>query len=112
MMVMSVASSHHRSIPGTPRVTARLNANATVMASEISVIIPGSRSRISCTAPRKKTKPPYKKRIDPNTAGTYRDPGNAGAVNPNQSWTIGDHTTVGIVSKTEPQNLSRNIETL
>ena len=47
MMVMSVASSHQRSIPGTPRVTATLNVNATVMASEMSVIIPGRRSLIS-----------------------------------------------------------------
>ena len=46
-MVISVASSHQRSMPGAPKVTARLNAKATVMASEISVIIPGSRSLIS-----------------------------------------------------------------
>jgi hypothetical protein len=44
MIVTSVASSHHRSEPGNPRVTARLKTKATPIASEISVIIPGRRA--------------------------------------------------------------------
>ncbi len=58
MMVTSVASSHHSGMPGKPSVTARLNRNATVMASEISVIIPGSLRRTSPMALRTKTQPP------------------------------------------------------
>ena len=58
MIVTRVASSHHRSEPGNPKVTARLNTNATLIASEISVIIPGRRSRISPTAPLINTQPP------------------------------------------------------
>ena len=58
MTVTSVASSHHKSDPGKPSVTARLNTNATLIASEMSVIIPGNRSRISLTAPWMNTQPP------------------------------------------------------
>src|SRR4051794_9542705 len=80
MIVTSVASSHHRSEPGNPKVTARLNPNATMIASEMSVIIPGRRSRSSATAPRMNTEPPYPNTSAPNTAGTQRDaPGPPGA---------------------------------
>jgi aminoglycoside N3'-acetyltransferase len=58
MMVTSVASSHHRSIPGKPNVTATLKAKATVIANAINVIMPGRRSVSSPMAPLMKTKPP------------------------------------------------------
>ena len=58
MIVTSVASSHQRSIPGKPSVTAALKRQATVMASAISVIMPGLRSTISPLAPRMNTHPP------------------------------------------------------
>ena len=58
MIVTSVASSHHNAIARKPSVTARLNTKATVIASEISVIIPGRRSRSSPAAPFRKTQPP------------------------------------------------------
>jgi hypothetical protein len=58
MIVTRVASSHQRSVPGKPSVTARLNTNATVMASAMSVIMPGRRSASSPAAPLTKTQPP------------------------------------------------------
>ena len=73
MIVTNVASSHHRSEPGKPNVTARLNPNATVIASEMSVIMPGKRSRSSVIAPRMNTQPPYANTSVPKTAGTQRD---------------------------------------
>lgn len=57
-MLTSVASSSQSGIPGNPNVTAVLKTNATEIASAISVIIPGRRSRSSCTAPCKKGRPP------------------------------------------------------
>src|SRR5262249_9685962 len=45
-------------------------------------------------------------------AGMYEDPGNTGGVNPNHSWMISLHTSVGIVSSRLSQNRSRNISTL
>jgi len=47
MMVTSVASSHHSGIPSQPSATAALYPNATVIASAIRIIMPGSRSWIS-----------------------------------------------------------------
>ena len=58
MIVTSVASSSQSGMPRKPRVTARLKTNATVIASEMSVIIPGSRSFSSRAAPCRKTQPP------------------------------------------------------
>ncbi len=58
MTVTSVASSSQSGIPGYPSVTATLKTKATVMASEMSVIIPGSRLRSSRAAPWRKTRPP------------------------------------------------------
>lgn len=46
-MVTSVASSHHSGIPSQPSATAALYPNATVIASAIRIIMPGSRSWIS-----------------------------------------------------------------
>ena len=72
MIVTSVASSHQRSTPGKPNVTARLNTKATLIASAISVIIPGRRSASSPIAPLTKTQPPCTKMSIPNRAGTHR----------------------------------------
>ena len=47
----SVASSSQSGIPGAPRVTAALNTKATLIAREISVIMPGSWARNSRIAP-------------------------------------------------------------
>ena len=58
MIVTSDDSSHQSGIPGAPKLTAALNTNATEMASEMSVIIPGLRSCSSCQAPCTKTQPP------------------------------------------------------
>src|SRR4029453_10326953 len=44
MIVTSVASSSQSGVPAKPSVTAALNPNATQMASEMSVIMPGSRA--------------------------------------------------------------------
>lgn len=41
MIVTSVASPHHRSMLSAPSVTARLKPKATLIASAISVIMPG-----------------------------------------------------------------------
>ena len=79
MIVTSDASSSHSGMPGKPNVTATLNPNATVMASEISVIMPGVRSRSSRAAPCRNTQPPYRKTSDPNTAGMTPLPWKAGA---------------------------------
>ena len=51
-----------------------------MIASEMSVIIPGSRSRISRAAPWRNTHPPYANAAVPNTAGMYVEPGKRGAV--------------------------------
>jgi hypothetical protein len=45
-------------MPGKPNVTARLNTKATVIASAISVIMPGRRSASSPVAPLTNTQPP------------------------------------------------------
>jgi hypothetical protein len=58
MTVTRVASSSQRGIPGYPAVTATLNPKATVMASAMSVIIPGSLARNSRKAPWRKVQPP------------------------------------------------------
>ena len=60
MMVTSDDSSHQSGIPGAPKLTATLNTKATEMASEISVIIPGNRSRSSWSPPLRNTEPPYR----------------------------------------------------
>jgi hypothetical protein len=112
MMVTSVASSSQRGIPGNPNVTATLNTIATEMASAISVIIPGRRSRSSLIAPLMNGVPPYKNTAVPNTAGIHWDPGNCGAVNGSSCWSMWPHTSVGMVSSSEIRNLSRNIATL
>src|SRR5439155_24651268 len=103
IIVTSVASSHQRSEPGKPIVTARLNTNATLIASEMSVIIPGNRPRISPMAPLMNTQPPYAKTSVPKVAGIHRDAaGPPGAAYPNQSWTIGAQMIVGIDSTNAP----------
>ena len=58
MIVTSEASSHHNASPGYPSDTARLKTNATVIAREIRVIIPGLLSRSSCNPPLTNTNPP------------------------------------------------------
>ena len=58
MIAINVETSSHSGMPGNPSVTAALNTNATLIASEINVIIPGSRSRNSRSPPRTKTDPP------------------------------------------------------
>ncbi len=75
MMVTSVASSSHSGMPGYPNVTAALKTNATVMASAISVIIPGSRSRSSRQAPWRNGQPAVQEHCRPEERG---DPPMAG----------------------------------
>jgi hypothetical protein len=58
MIVTSVASSSQSGMLRKPRVTARLKAKATLIASAMSVIIPGRRARSSRTAPSRKGAPP------------------------------------------------------
>ena len=109
--MISVASSHQMSMAKRPSVAAREVTKATVIAKLIRVIIPGWRSASSPRAPRRKTRPPYRKTIEPRIAGTSADPGKAGAVYPSQCWTSRDQTTTGIVRAKLSQNLSRNIAT-
>ncbi len=63
-------------------VTAALKTNATAIASAMSVIIPGSRSRSSRAAPRMNGVPPYAKTIVPRTGASQVEPGKAGACHP------------------------------
>ena len=58
MMVISVASSHQISTENSPRDPATLVMKATLIASEISVIMPGCLSRSSSRPPRRNTNPP------------------------------------------------------
>ena len=58
IIVTRVANSHQRGEASNPSSTATLKTNATVMASEIRVIIPGIRSLISPQPLFKKTSPP------------------------------------------------------
>ena len=58
MTVMSVDSSHHTSTSKMPSVAAHDAANATTIASEMRVIMPGWRLRSSSRAPCRKTSPP------------------------------------------------------
>ena len=93
-------------------VTARLKMNATLIASVMSVIIPGSRSSISRQAPWMKTQPPYANTSAPNTAGTQRDAtGRQARNNRTSAESSGAHTNVGIESRSVPQNFCRNIST-
>ena len=69
MIVVRVASSHQKSMPSSPRVTASENPNATTSASEIRVIMPGLLARSSDTAPLRNTRPPITKISRPNAAG-------------------------------------------
>ena len=78
MIVISVASSHQISTSKRPSVPAQEVTKATMIASEMSVIIPGWRSGSSPWAPRMKTMPPYRKMIVPRIAGTYSMPGTVG----------------------------------
>ncbi len=57
-MSISVASSQKNTLPSTPSTTAVLYAHATVIATPIRVIIPGSRSDTSSTRPVRKGHPP------------------------------------------------------
>src|SRR5690625_7210631 len=77
MIATNVASSHHRSNPSTmPSETTALKRKATVIASEIRVIMPGRRLRSSWYPPLRHGQPPEKYTIVPNTAGMYADPVN------------------------------------
>jgi hypothetical protein len=58
MTVIRVDSSHHTSTSKTPSVAAQEAANATTMAREMRVIMPGCLARSSSRAPRRKTRPP------------------------------------------------------
>lgn len=60
MMTTSSASSHQKSSmnPPMPRLVTQEAANATVMAMEISSIMPGRREEISETPPAKNGQPP------------------------------------------------------
>jgi len=58
MIAISVASSHHSSMPTRSTSEATLATNATVIASEISSIIPGRRCRSSSRPPARNTRPP------------------------------------------------------
>ncbi len=76
---MRVDSSHHTSTSKMPSVAAHDAANATTIASEMRVIIPGWRLRSSPAAPFRKTSPPYAKMIVPSTGGIHSEPGKTGA---------------------------------
>ncbi len=80
MIVIRVASSHQISTSKKPSVPAHEVTKATMIASEMRVIIPGLRSANSPWAPRMKTNPPYRKMIVPRIAGTYSMPGIVGIV--------------------------------
>jgi ubiquinone biosynthesis protein len=79
MMVTSVASSHHKGEALKPSSTATLKTKATVIASEIKVIMPGIRSLSSPQALFKKTIPPYRKMTVPSTGSIHCEPGKLGA---------------------------------
>ena len=57
-MVTSAASSHQKSRSNTPRLVASDATYATVIAIEISSIMPGARSRASRTPPTRNGQPP------------------------------------------------------
>ncbi len=58
MIVTSAASSHQKSRSNAPNVVASEAAYATVIAIEISSIMPGARSRTSRTPPTRNGQPP------------------------------------------------------
>jgi hypothetical protein len=58
MITISSDSSHQKSRSNRPRAVAALATKATLMAREISSIMPGWRLRASATPPSRKTRPP------------------------------------------------------
>ena len=111
MIVTSDESSHHSGIASKPSVTATLNTKATVIAREMSVIIPGVLSAISPHAPFTKIHPPETYTAIPKTTGIQRAPGTAGGVNPSTRGIISPQMSVGTVSSSVTQNLFLNIAT-
>jgi hypothetical protein len=60
-----------------------------VIASEIKVIMPGSRLRTSGTAIERKGTPPTKKTSSDRPGATHSEPGKAGGRKANHCWIIG-----------------------
>jgi hypothetical protein len=58
MITISSASSHQKSRSNSPIAVAALATKATVIAREISSIMPGSRLRASATPPSRNGRPP------------------------------------------------------
>jgi hypothetical protein len=58
MITISAASSHQNSRSSSPSTLAALATKATVIASAISIIIPGRRVRSSDQAPVRNGRPP------------------------------------------------------
>ena len=110
-MSINVLSSQNSTPPWRPKVVAVLYRYAVVIATAMSVIMPGVRSAISRQAPWRNTHPPYTKTATPKTTGIHRAPGTAGGVNPSARGIISPHTSVGSVSTSVIQNLFRNIAT-
>ena len=76
MTTINAASSHQKSRSPTPKVAAHDAANATLIATAISSIMPGLRSRISYTAPVKNGRPPTMKITVPSTGAIASAPRN------------------------------------
>jgi hypothetical protein len=68
MIVISVDSSHQISTSNRSSVPAQLVTNATTIASEMRVIMPGCLSASSVRAARRNTRPPYTNTIVPRIA--------------------------------------------
>jgi len=50
--------------------------------------------------------------IDPRIGDTHPEPGNFGAVYPNQPWIVSLKNSTGTVNASDSQNRSRNMATL
>ena len=79
------------------------------MASEISIIIPGSRFSSSVRAIERNGTPPYAKTITERTGVIQTLPGNIGAVYPKTSWMNSLKKMTGTERTSDTQNRRRNI---
>ena len=112
MIVMRVASSHQISTSNRPSVPAQLVTNATTIASEIRVIIPGWRSaqlRRRAAEEDEAAVEEDDRAEDRRDAG--RSPGTSGPCSRASPAGRGSRQDDGIVSARLSQNLSRNIAT-
>ncbi len=91
-----------------PSVVTQDATNATVIAIEISSIIPGRRDFSSLQPPVRNGCPPYTKITVPSTGAISPEPGKSGRVYPSRSANISLKNTTGTASARLIQNRSLN----